>query len=287
MYSIWLLEYAHVNNQPIGSVLSGQHNKGYRELSFTYMLLKGHGHNILIDTGTDGNSDVTKKLHVRDDVHGWQPPEKILAKTGVTPDDIDYVIITHAHYDHMDNLKAFKNAKFIIQEKELLGWVWAMTRPKRFRAPHMALKTENIYEALKLTEEERMILIDGEKKDVLPNIDLYPAYDGHSFASQIVIIKNSDTKWLNIGDLAYVDANFEGINGDGVYVPVGLGVGNPYNMTRSLEDIVRLADGKREQIIIGHETSNWERFPSRKYDDGLWVAEICRDSGEMSIFDRK
>lgn len=37
MYSIWLLEYCHVPTQPIGSVLSGQHNAGFRELSFTYI----------------------------------------------------------------------------------------------------------------------------------------------------------------------------------------------------------------------------------------------------------
>lgn len=282
MYSIWLLEYGHVYKQPVGSVLAGQHNKGFRELSFTYMLVQGNGHNILIDTGTNGEDETTKKLHERDDVHYWQSPEHILKKVGLTPDDIDYVLITHAHYDHMDNLKAFKNAQFVIQKNELLGWVEAMVKPPKFRAPHMALKPDNIFEALGLAVDGRMTLVEGEVKNILDDIDLIPAYDGHTFASQIVMIHNPDANWFNVGDIAYVNENFTGIGGDGVYVPVGLGVGTQYHMIETLDDLVKRAEGKLDQIIIGHETSNWEKFPSKKYEDNLWVAEISLADGTAS-----
>ena len=56
-----------------------------------------------------------------------------------------------------------------------------MTRPRKFRAPHMALKSQNIYEALHLVEEERMTMVDGDVKDILPDIDLKAAFDGHTF----------------------------------------------------------------------------------------------------------
>lgn len=283
MYSIWLLEYAHVPTQAIGSVLSGQHNKGCRELAFTYMLLKGNGHTILVDVGTDGGSPVTRKMHERDCVTGWQPPHEILAKVGVRPKEVDTVLLTHAHYDHMDNLKAFPNARFVIQEKEILGWVWAMTREKKFRAPQMALKSENIYEALHLIEEGRMVLVDGEVKDVLPDIDLYPAMEGHTFASQIVVVRNPDGVWQNVGDVAYVRENLTGLNGDGVFVPVGLMVGSPYHITKSYEKILCVAGGDLNRVIIGHETDNWTRYPSKQYEDGLHVAEIALAEGEASV----
>lgn len=283
MYSIWLLEYAHVPTQPIGSVLSGRHNAGYRELSFTYMLLKGNGHVILVDTGTDGEDELTKKLHERDSVVNWHCPREVLKKAHVKPEDVDTVLITHAHYDHMDNLKAFPNAHFYVQEKEILGWVWAMTREKKFRAPHMALKSRNIYDALHLIEEGRMTLLDGAVKNVLPDIDVEPAFDGHTFGSQIVVVHNPDGVWESVGDLAYVRENLTGLNGDGVYVPVGLAVGSPYNITKSLDDIVKLAGGDLRRVIIGHETDNWTIFPSKKFDDGLYAAEIALAEGEASI----
>ncbi len=282
MYSIWLLEYAHVYKQPMGSVLSGQHNQGIRELGFTYVLLKSAERTILIDTGTDGSDEQTKKLHARDDVNNWHSPKDVLAKVGVTPEQVDTVFITHAHYDHMDNLAAFKNAKFYVQEKEILGWVWAMTRPKKFTAPHMALKSQNIYDALKLVEQGRMELIDGEVKEFLPGIDLYPAYDGHTFGSQIILVHTGGKKWAFVGDLAYVRENFTGINNDGVYVPLGLAVGSPYNVTSTLDKIVNLVDGNLNQIIIGHETDNKDLFPSKQGEDGLWLYEIALNEGEQS-----
>src|SRR5450759_2641511 len=42
-YSMWVLEYAHVPTQAIGSVLAGQYNQGVRLLAFGYMVLKGEG----------------------------------------------------------------------------------------------------------------------------------------------------------------------------------------------------------------------------------------------------
>ncbi len=282
MYSIWLLEYARVHNQHVGSVLAGRHNAGFRELSFSYVVIKGNGRTIMVDIGTDGTDETTIKLHERDDVHNWHSPEDVLKKIGITPDDVDTVFITHAHYDHMDTMHLFKNATFYLQEKELLGWVWAMTRRKKFRAPHLALKSKNIYDALHLCEEERMILIDGEQKDVVPGIHVYPAYDGHSFASQIVLVETGGNKWACMGDLAYQRENITGTDNDGVYVPVGIAVGSAYNITKTMDEALTLVGGDINKLILGHETDNWSIYPAQKGEDGLWMAELALADGEKS-----
>lgn len=43
-----------------------------------------------------------------------------LAELGYTPDDVDYVIITHMHVDHAGDLQLFKNATFITPREEYL-----------------------------------------------------------------------------------------------------------------------------------------------------------------------
>ena len=281
-YSIWVLEYSHVYNQAVGSVLSGQFNAGICELTFTYTLLKSKEHTILIDTGTNANDEVTRKMQERDGVVNWQPPEKILAKVGVKPEEVDTVLLTHAHYDHMDNLAAFPNAEFYIQEKELMGWVWAMTREKRFRFPLLALNSRDVYEALKLCEEGRMHLVDGEVKNILPGIDLYPAYDGHTFASQIIAVESAKGTLAFVGDVLYLRENITGLDGSGRYIPVGMGTGNPYSQMKTFEDINRITGGIEENIIIGHSPEVYTMFPSRTDEDKLSIAEIALADGDVS-----
>ena len=283
MYSIWVLEYGHVYGAARGALLSGQFNGSSCELSYSYTLLRGEGHTVLIDTGSNGFDDTTKRYHQRDGVKHWQPPEKILAKTGVTPEEVDTVLLTHAHYDHMDNLAAFPNAEFYLQERELLGWIWAMTREKRFRFPLAALKTQNVYEALKLAEDGRMHLVNGETKDILPGIDLYPAFDGHTFGSQIVAVRNGEDVFAFTGDAAYLRENLTGFDGSGQYIPIGMASGDPYHQMETFDLIEKLVKGVEKNIIIGHSPEVYEMYPSKKYDDLLCVAEISLAGGHASV----
>ena len=131
-----------------------------------------------------------------------------------------------------------------------------------------------------------MRLVDGEMRDVLPGIHLDPAYDGHTFASQMVTIENGAPghveRWISVGDLAYVRKNFTGVTPDSGFIPVGLAVGTQYNMLTTLEEILEKADGRLDRIIIGHETDNWDMFPSWKTSDNLHVAELTLAPGESS-----
>jgi len=63
--------------------------------SSTVTLIKDGKFNILVDTG---NQEVEKKLL------------SALKKQGLEPADIDYVILTHHHLDHVANKHLFKNA---------------------------------------------------------------------------------------------------------------------------------------------------------------------------------
>ena len=186
----------------------------------------------------------------------------------------------------MNNLDAFPNAHFYLQRKELEGLVWAMSLEKKYSFVNLALNPEDIITAMRKVKDGQMTLVDGECYDVLPGIHLYPNYDGHSFAHQVVIIDNTvnsiNDKWIAAGDVAYVRENLTGIDSNGVYVPVGLGVGTQYNMMKAVDDVIKLADGNMNKIIVGHECDNWELFPSWKTSDGLHVAELFLAPGESS-----
>jgi glyoxylase-like metal-dependent hydrolase (beta-lactamase superfamily II) len=68
------------------------------EASSSITFIKTKKHNIIVDTATKDKKD----LIIRE-----------LDKLGLKPEDIDIVINTHDHWDHVENNDLFKNAKLI------------------------------------------------------------------------------------------------------------------------------------------------------------------------------
>lgn len=131
-----------------------------------------------------------------------------------------------------------------------------------------------------------MTLVEGHKGDVIPNVDLYPVPNTHTFSSQLVIVRN-DTgddagPWILAGDCAYTYENLTGSETEGVMFPIGNFVGSPVEILRSFDTMKELAGGNLDRIIIGHDDETWSRHPSWTTDDGLHVAEVCLEDGEPS-----
>jgi len=73
---------------------------------------------VLIDTGVeDGESDIARKLHHHHTEQ--QTPVRQLERLGVKPEQIDYVILTHLHWDHCGCTHHFPKAKIIVRREEL------------------------------------------------------------------------------------------------------------------------------------------------------------------------
>jgi len=263
MYAIHLIEYARNLRQPLSALLSCAHNAGDVPLPFTYALLQGEGHVALIDVGDDERDPLTRAIHERDAIAHWQPPEVMLAELGARPEEVDAVLLTHAHFDHMDNLGAFPNATFYIQRREIEAYLSAVRDPL-YRRVLGAIKPENLVEAQELIRAGRMRAVDGPVNDVLPGVDLVPMFDGHTFGSQVVLVRQGGEALAFIGDIAYLRESFDGIDGDGAYVPAGMASGSPYELVRQLDAIVRLVGGRKDNIILGHSMENWTRYETRR-----------------------
>jgi len=71
---------------------------------------------ILVDCGFDKERGMVKKRVQQ------TAPLEILARMGVGPADIDHVVISHMHYDHVGNVSLFPNATFGIARDEYEFW---------------------------------------------------------------------------------------------------------------------------------------------------------------------
>lgn len=98
------------------------YQKGYGKriwLPIWAFLVRGDGHNILVDTGLDENELFTPAEFINET--GMEPASLIdcLAQHELTAPDIDIVINTHLHDDHCGNNLLLTKATFYTHKNEL------------------------------------------------------------------------------------------------------------------------------------------------------------------------
>lgn len=286
-YSIWVLEFAHVPNYPLGGLVYGAYNQGTRRLPYCYVLIKGHGKLAMVDVGYNHKAYgavLAETYGARD----WHSPRVVLAECGVTPEDITNVFLTHSHFDHMGNIEDFPNATFYIQERELSKWVWTLSLHRRFRWMMLGIDPADILRTVDLARQGRLVCVNGDREDVLPGIDLHPAYDTHTFGSMYVRVRNdgagnSQDTWIFAGDLVYTQENLRGhAPADPEYIPVGFASGSQFNLVMTTDEMVKRVDGDIRRVIPIHDELLKERFPSRITKEGLCLTELALADGEPS-----
>ncbi len=286
-YSIWVLEHAAVEKFPLSGMLYGPQYQGTRKLPYAYVLLKGMGEVVLIDTGYDhvNHGKMLAELYGVTNFHG---PAEVLAECGVRPEDVTSIFITHAHFDHMGAIDHFPNAKLYIQRREIDKWVWALTLGREYRFLVGAADPGDIVKAVELTRQGRMVAIDGDRDDVLPGIDVRLAADTHTYGSMYITVRNdgarnSQDAWVFAGDLLYTYDNLTGLDKeDPQLVPIGLAVGSQSNLIFASAAMLQAVGGEHKRVIPVHEYRLKDTFPSRLTRAGLQVVEIALRTDEAS-----
>lgn len=278
-WSIWMLEYARRPEQPVGLVLYGYWNAGTIAVPFSYVYLESPDNRVLVDVGYDAGS-YGGRLAVQDGVIGWQDARAVLASIGRTPDDIDTILVTHAHFDHIGNLASFPNAHVYLQAREVREWERILTSGHQFSRLAGALDPADLLHLAALRLRGRLTLLDGPVDDVLPGISVRTAFDTHTAGSQYVVVRTELGDWVMAGDNIYSYRNVEG-DGDGRYIPIGFSAGSQTNNMYSMHDMVATASGT-DRLVIVHEGETFSRFPSGTGAGGMRVAELHLAPGTPS-----
>jgi glyoxylase-like metal-dependent hydrolase (beta-lactamase superfamily II) len=135
-------------------------------LHFHCYLLRDHSRIVLVDTGIGG---------VDSPAASWAPVPGVLgeelAAIGVTPNDVDVVVLTHLHSDHASGATsggapAFPSARYLVQRADV---DWAS-----------GAMVEQVLRPLR----EHLHIVDGDT-EVLPGIDAVHT-PGHTPGHQVV-----------------------------------------------------------------------------------------------------
>jgi glyoxylase-like metal-dependent hydrolase (beta-lactamase superfamily II) len=167
-------------------------------LGLTCLVIRDNHRIVLADTGLG-----EKPLGDLVSSYGISLPRKLLTELAaleITPSDVDVVILTHLHWDHVGGstklegnckyIPTFPNAMYIVQQKE---WDWAVSLSEEDRSDY---HREDFYP---LWENNQLRLVQGTE-EVVPGIKV-ELTGGHSPGHQIVWIQDESETALFLADL--------------------------------------------------------------------------------------
>jgi glyoxylase-like metal-dependent hydrolase (beta-lactamase superfamily II) len=141
--------------------------EGLMAVNFGGFLVRLPGHAVVIDTGIGGGA--IPELPI------GSFPERLRA-AGVAPEDVDTVIFTHLHFDHVGWAALFTSAQY---HAHAIDWKYWVTDAHPETGPG-----REDFGAIPAPERlgplaDRVVLHDGERTEVLPGVTLRLA-PGHS-----------------------------------------------------------------------------------------------------------
>ena len=221
----------------------GSTSEGVKHPGCAY-LIRTDDRRILVDTGIGHlKQQLVAFRKARGDIfYLRQEPEWALdvqlQRFGLTPDDIDTVIMTHLHYDHLGGMPLFNNARFYVQKDEL---------PFAFMTPRYApFYFECMRESL-IAVSDRLIVVEGDQQ-VVPGIELWKL-GGHSPGSQAVALRTGHGTVVLAAD---VIPKYENWDHDWPGA-----AGNIWNMDEQLRAHERLRK-EADLLVPGHDWRVWE-----------------------------
>jgi N-acyl homoserine lactone hydrolase len=234
---------------------------------------------VVVDTGFESGVSMTGRPF-----QGIEMPRQTLAKAGFNPDDVDIVVLTHLHFDHAGNFKAFPNARIVCQRREYDQWkqiIAAIPDPslgkKLWSLSSMDLAMFREFEAA--LEAGKVDLVDGDA-EIAAGIHVRLAADSHTFGSQWVEVETAGGPHIIAGDCVYWYANLERD------WPPGYLQGNPWNLLKTYQRMRAVVGAEGlSRVIPGHDMQIYQRHPS--WTAGLHpVAEMHLAKGEPSRLNR-
>ena len=218
----------------------------YRKVTFPapciIWYIQGSKNNIIVDLGPQ-DPDQCLKNHGRV-IHRTenQLPENACRNTGISPDDVKIVVLTHLHWDHVGAINIFKNARFIIQKKEMEYAINPLPchRPLYYED---SLGKPEFVDYL-----DRIDAIDGDM-EIEPGIKLI-SIPSHSPGFQGVCVEGEKSKYFIAGDAIGLYENWETVP----HVPSGIYL-NLYDYYKAFDKIEKLG----ANILPGHDPQVFDR----------------------------
>jgi len=131
-------------------------------------------------------------------------PVDLLAEIHVSPEDIDHIILTHLHYDHVGNVDVFDSARIYIHADE---WNWALSSAMSDSKHSEYYDPETLSYLISRLYSDDLHLLTNRKNKVA-GLDV-EHLGGHSPGQMIVHVPTASDQFVLASDAAHLNINVD------------------------------------------------------------------------------
>ena len=218
------------------------------------------GKPIVIDTGFNAPVGKKRGREVK------RNPADLLGDLGIDAKEIEDVIITHLHYDHVGNWDKFPKARFHLQDKEMQFATGRHMCQDPFRH---AFEVDDIVGMVRAVYGKRVVFHDGDE-EIQPGLSVH-LIGGHTMGIQSVRVMTRNGWMVLASDASHYYENMEA----GRPFPIVHDVGA---MLDGYDRLIALASDP-SAIVPGHDPLVLERYPAA--GPGLEGIAVRLDQGRV------
>jgi glyoxylase-like metal-dependent hydrolase (beta-lactamase superfamily II) len=182
-----------------------------------------------------------------------------LRAAGVNPDDVGQVVVTHAHYDHIGGLPAFRAAEVIMTRSEYEFWTGPLGDRTLFA--HHTEATEISH--LRSLRAAGRLTLTGRSHQVAPGVALTEV-GGHTPGQAVVTVDGGPGRIVLASDAVHY---YEELERDRPFTTVV----NLADMYAAFDQIREMEQDAGTRVIAGHDPVVAECFPAFHGEDGVFL----------------
>jgi glyoxylase-like metal-dependent hydrolase (beta-lactamase superfamily II) len=241
-YALYAIRYATREARRPEHFIGGDPHDGPMPMDyFCWVAVGEDGRAVVIDTGFDeAMSNKRKRTFLR-------CPVESLKLVGVDPAQVEDVVLTHLHYDHVGNFAKFPKARFHLQEPELAYATGPYMRHHGLNHPY---EVEDVCGVLRLNYAGRVVFHNG-RSVLAPGLELH-LVGGHSAGLQFVTVETARGKVAVASDSAHYYENLDSRRPFSIAFHVG-------RMHDAFDAL--LAAAPRSHIVPGHDPKVMALYP--------------------------
>jgi len=246
VYEAYAVRFGVLPQFRVSGLISGADPARRLDIPVMVWLLKGsNGKRILIDSG----------FYRQKFLDQWKPqnfrsPADAVASAGVRPEEITDIIISHAHWDHVDGADLFPKATVWIQREEYAyytGDAW------QARNTHGGIDEDDMLALLKINTQGRLKFVNGDDQEILPGIRCYTG-GKHTWQSQYVGVQTAGGTAVFASDNVYLYENID------KHLPIAQTLDAASNL--KAQDRIKTLVANSSLIVPGHDPAVFERYPA-------------------------